>query len=114
MNLQSPVEHRYLSHYPNVLKDCKSEASKYVKYTISMITQPLYIMCMHGRLGHETVIVAAAWFCPFFFRFAFESVVRSMLSVGFEEEEIVAVVALLAGVILIGDIVSQKIQLILY
>lgn len=39
-------------------------------------------------------------------RVAFESVVRSMLSVGFEEEEIVAVVALLAGVILIGDIVS--------
>ena len=115
MNLQSPVEHRYLSHYPNVLKDCKSEASKYVKYTISMITRPLYyIMCMHGGLDHETVIVVVAWFCPFFFRFAFESVVRSMLSVGFEEEEIVAVVALLAGVILIGDIVSQKIQLILY
>ena len=39
-------------------------------------------------------------------RVAFESVVRSMLSVGFEEEEIVAVVALLAGVILVGDIVS--------
>ena len=31
---------------------------------------------------------------------------QSMLSVGFEEDEIVAVVALLAGVILIGDIVS--------
>ena len=29
-----------------------------------------------------------------------------MLSVGFEEEEIVAVVSLLAGIILIGDIVS--------
>ena len=49
-----------------------------------------------------------AWlqFFPFFSRFAFESVVRSMLSVGFEEDEIVAVVALLAGIILIGDIVS--------
>lgn len=61
MNLQSPVEHRYLSHYPNVLKDCKSEASKYVKYTISMITQPLYIMCIYAwGLGHETVIVVVA------------------------------------------------------
>ena len=36
----------------------------------------------------------------------FESVVKSMLSVGFEDEEIVSIVALLAGVILIGDIVS--------
>ena len=40
-------------------------------------------------------------------RAAFESVVRSMLSVGFSEDEIVSVVALLAGVILIGDIVSS-------
>ena len=39
-------------------------------------------------------------------RAAFEGVVRSMLSVGFEDDEIVSVVALLAGVILIGDIVS--------
>lgn len=39
-------------------------------------------------------------------RAAFESVVGSMLSVGFSEDEIVSVVALLAGVILIGDIVS--------
>ena len=39
-------------------------------------------------------------------RMQFESVVKSMLSVGFEEEEIVTIVALLAGVILIGDIVS--------
>ena len=47
------------------------------------------------------------WLFDFFpSRFAFESVVRSMLSVGFEEDEIVAVVSLLAGVILIGDIVS--------
>ena len=40
-------------------------------------------------------------------RAAFESVVGSMLSVGFSEDEIVSVVALLAGVILIGDIVSS-------
>ena len=40
-------------------------------------------------------------------RMQFESVVKSMLSVGFDEEEIVTIVALLAGVILIGDIVSQ-------
>lgn len=31
---------------------------------------------------------------------------KSMLNVGYEEEEVVAVVSLLAGVILIGDIVS--------
>lgn len=31
---------------------------------------------------------------------------KSMLNVGYEEEEIEGVVALLAGVILIGDIVS--------
>ena len=37
---------------------------------------------------------------------AFESVMKSMLSVGFEEDEIKAVITLLAGVILIGDIVS--------
>ena len=39
-------------------------------------------------------------------RIAFQSVMKSMLNVGYEEEEIVAMVALLAGVILIGDIVS--------
>ena len=33
---------------------------------------------------------------------------KSMLNVGYEEEDIVAVVALLAGVILIGDIVSSE------
>lgn len=52
-----------------------------------------------------------------FSRVAFESVVRSMLSVGFSEDEIVSVVALLAGVILIGDIVSSysnRIVLLLY
>ena len=41
----------------------------------------------------------------------FESVVKSMLSVGFEEEEIVSIVALLAGVILIGDIVSPPLKI---
>ena len=89
INLQSPIEHRYLSHYPNVLKDCKSETSKYVNKicSIRVLLLILHFLCSPCRV-------------------AFESVVRSMLSVGFEEEEIVAVVALLAGVILIGDIVS--------
>ena len=61
MNLQSPVEHRYLSHYPNVLKDCKSEASKYVKYTIYKYdyTAPIYYVYAWG-LSHETVIVVVA------------------------------------------------------
>ena len=40
---------------------------------------------------------------------AFESVMKSMLSVGFEEDEIKAVITLLAGVILIGDIVSLSV-----
>ena len=39
---------------------------------------------------------------------AFQSVMKSMLNVGYEEEEVVAVVSLLAGVILIGDIVSSE------
>ena len=45
-------------------------------------------------------------------RAAFESVVGSMLSVGFSEDEIVSVVALLAGVILIGDIVSSALAVL--
>ena len=47
------------------------------------------------------------------YRQAFKSVIRGMLNVGFEEEEVVSVVALLAGIILTGDIVRIKINVIM-
>ena len=41
-------------------------------------------------------------------RLAFESVMKSMLSVGFEEEEVVSIVSILGGVLLMGNIVSHR------